>query len=479
MAFDLGLRMLGTAVRDSHNELFSETVAGTTEGASEWDGALDADELRDYAAFRARGWNFKWAPNAPLASVSHGGDVEKGVLTRHPRKGLVIVRDRLVVGLAEGISAESLKARYPEMTALRFGTNVYEVPFAIREPDIQAAVSAEREKLEQLVGAEAIRFVDPVLVYNLEELPQPAPPPQKLDDEAQWQWRQIKLPEAWAFTHPKKGDDTRVAVIDQGFFESSQLTIERHVDQKGSPVNGPMKHVWHGTFCAALVGGTLNNYFGNGAAPHCRLILVAVGDEVTTVGLADALKTSISLGADVISCSVAPRSTGWDKLDTLLEAVNEVERLGRGGCGTLVAWAVFNENRPIDPGTLEAHDSIVCVAPSDKDDVRAPASGFGPGLDLIAPGVAVAGLAGTDDTNAALALGSGASFAAPCVAGVASLMLSINGNLHAADLRQLLSESADPVVPNKVWDHQIGWGRLNALHAVKSAHAAIPGCHHS
>lgn len=472
MVFNLGLRILGTGVRGGLDELFGH-IAGGPPAAAEamWD-EFEAYEKRDFAAFRARGWNFKRQPEAPQLAFAIDG--EKGLLTRHPGRGLVIVRDRLVVGLAKGVSAESLKDQYPDIKPLRFGTNVHEIPFKLPNADLDAAVAAERQRLQQIVGVEAVRFVDPVLVYNVEELPQPAPPPQALDDKAQWQWPKIKLADAWAFIHPKKGDDTRVAVIDQGFFESSQLTIERHVDEKGSPIQAPMKHVWHGTFCAALVGGTLNNHFGNGAAPHCRLILVAVGNEVTSVALADALKTSMDFGADVISCSVAPAGRSWDKLDTLLEAVDEVEQHGRGGRGTLVVWAVFNENRPIDPGSLEAHKSIVCVAPSDQDDVRAPASGFGEGLDLIAPGVAVPGLVGTDNTNAALSVDSGASFAAPGVAGVASLMLSVNPNLKATDLRQFLWDSADPVVPNKVRDDQIGWGRLNALQAVQKAKAAIP-----
>ncbi|HYC59294.1 MAG TPA: S8 family serine peptidase [Thermoanaerobaculia bacterium] len=441
-----------------------------------WDHVLGAERL-DLAAFESAGWRFIPRPEAPDSFIGPNL-AEKGLLTRHPQDGLVIVRDRLVVGLAEGVRPSRLKRLHPEMRRLPFGKNVHEIAFELPDENIDDAVAFQRLRLEDELGAGAVRFVDPVLIYNVEGPPQPplfaTTPPPVLDSPVQWQWDQIELTAAWAVTDPRRGDDTLVAVIDRGFFESSQLNIARHIDHRGDPITTPMRHRWHGTFCAALVGGTLQDNFGNGAAPNCRLILVAMGETVSSVELAAALKTSMANGADVISCSVAPRGRSWDGLDTVLAAVDEVENDGRGGRGTLVVLAVFNENRRIDPGSLEAHEPIVCVAPSDRNDVRAPASGFGAGLDLIAPGVSVPGLAGTDNLNAGLARASGGSFAAPCVAGVASLMLSVNPELTAERLRNLLWESADPVVVGKQRSDEVGWGRLNALQAVQAAIAAVP-----
>jgi subtilisin family serine protease len=470
MAFNLDLRIVGRGVRGGEFlEVFNHTAGAPTSDDPQWPD-LDPYQRRDLLAFQAAGWRFTPQPENELGFGINGAFVQKGLLTVHPKSGLVIVRDQLVIGLVEGVSVEPLKARHPEITPLPFGTNVHQIRFDLPEEMLDTAIAIERVQLEKALGSWAVRFVDPVLVYNV-ALPDPEP----LDDPVQWQWDRIKLSEAFASAHPKKGDGTRVAVIDRGFFESTQLRIEKLVDHDGTAIAGPMKHVWHGTFCAALVGGTLGNNFGNGAAPNCRVILVAVGDEVSTVNLATALNTSMNLGADVISCSVAPPGRSWDKLDTLLEAVREVEVKGRGKHGTLVVWSVFNENRPIDPGSLEADENIICVAPSDRHDVRAPASGFGEGLDLIAPGVAVVSILGKSNADAKLMAETGGSFAAPCVAGVASLVLSVNSNIKAKDLRKLLWDSSDPPEPPaKQRSNDIGWGRVNALKAVEKAKSMLP-----
>lgn len=475
MAFNLDLRVVGRGIRggeflDAFDHIAGAPPAGEAPaaGGPTWPD-FDASQKRDLLAFQAAGWRFTPQPENALGFGINGAIVQKGLLTEHPKSGLVIVRDQLVIGLAEGVSVEPLKARHPEITPLPFGTNVHQIRFELPEEMLDAAIEIERMQLEEELGAGAVRFVDPVLVYNVA-----VGDPEPLDDKVQWQWPQIKLSEAFALAHPKKGDGTRVAVIDRGFFESTQLNIEKLVNHDGTAIIAPMENVWHGTFCAALVGGTLGNNFGNGAAPNCRVILVAVGDEVSTVNLATALKTSMCLGADVISCSVAPPGRSWDNLDTLLEAVREVEAKGRDKRGTLVVWAVFNENRRIDAGSLEADEDIICVAPSDRDDVRAPASGFGQGLDLIAPGVAVVSILGSSNADARLAAETGGSFAAPCVAGVASLVLSVNSNIKAKDLKELLWNSSDPPEPPaKQRSDDIGWGRVNALKAVERAKAKL------
>ena len=65
---------------------------------------------------------------------------------------------------------------------------------------------------------------------------------------------------------------------------------------------------------------------------------------------------------------------------------------------------------------------------------------------------------------------TGASFAAPCVAGVAALVIAVNPSLSWQEVIDAITKSScDPDLQNKQWDPKIGWGRLNALRAVQAA----------
>jgi thermitase len=199
---------------------------------------------------------------------------------------------------------------------------------------------------------------------------------------------------------------------------------------------------------------------------------------VSSKGIAAALNASLEKDAHVVSCSVAPAG-GWDALDTVLDVVNDLHNKGRATLGkplgTLVVWAVFNKNLPLDPKSLEGSGAVLAVAASDQDDNRVIFSGSGAALDLIAPGSAVAGLNCKSATDASITKESGSSFAAPCVAGVAAVVLSVNPNLKLDELKDIITvKSCDPDVPGKTRQNDVGWGRLNALRAVKAAKPAPP-----
>lgn len=99
-------------------------------------------------------------------------------------------------------------------------------------------------------------------------------------------------------------------------------------------------------------------------------------------------------------------------------------------------------------------------------------SNYGAGLTLMAPGE-VTTLQSTQSTSGTVNFGYDTSFygteaAAPNVAGVASLVWSANNNLTAAQLRQVLAETAyDLSVPG--YDRTTGSGLVNADAAIRRA----------
>src|SRR5262249_28611640 len=107
---------------------------------------------------------------------------------------------------------------------------------------------------------------------------------------------------------------------------------------------------------------------------------------------------------------------------------------------------------------------MIRVSATDSSDLIASFSSTGNNVDLSAPGVNIV----TTVKGGGYGYATGTSASAPLVAGVAALMLSVNPNLTATQVIDLLKQSADDLGPAG-WDSGYGWGRLNARNAVVAA----------
>jgi hypothetical protein len=118
--------------------------------------------------------------------------------------------------------------------------------------------------------------------------------------------------------------------------------------------------------------------------------------------------------------------------------------------------------------SIAANDSMLTVAATDQNDVRASFSSYGPYVDLSAPGVSVY----TTTVGGGYSNASGTSFASPVVAATAALMLSANSNLTPADVDRLLTgKSVD--LGASGYDPYYGYGRVNAASAVLAAKQTV------
>jgi len=284
----------------------------------------------------------------------------------------------------------------------------------------------------------------------------------------------------------------------------------------------------HGTAVAGIAAARGDNNLGvAGGCPNCSLMLIRLGSTVAQD--ADAFRYATQKGAQIISNSWN-YPIGTPTPTVVVNAINDSATMGRGGLGSVIFFAMNNDNRNDCIGTAPAISSlnnVIAVSGSSNQDHKVTESAWGNCMDVLAPmgrGFGPAGLGGvpytgtlniattdragstgfnnvdppnsmtgifdptycpteTIDLNYTLCFG-GTSAAAPLAAGVAGLILTANPGLTRLQVQQLLQDTADKIedsvgkyVTNNgfstgatgVSTH--GHGRVNSFEAV---HVATP-----
>jgi hypothetical protein len=228
----------------------------------------------------------------------------------------------------------------------------------------------------------------------------------------------------------------------------------------------------HGVLVTGLLGANGNNGFGVAGVDHfCRIQPVKVLDRNnlgTTFDLIQGL--NFAAGADIISMSLVnyPNTPG---LEAALQNARDAGSI-------LIACAGNAGIGDADVSFPGASALTISIGVTDHDDVRAPFSGTGAALDLVAPAAQSATVAWRSraDTSAFF---TGCSAATPVAAGVAALALSIDPTLGHAAMRQLLIDGAEDEVgdPNEDApgrDDFYGYGRINARRTLCQLDRAAP-----
>ncbi|MFV2055222.1 MAG: S8 family serine peptidase [Thiohalomonadales bacterium] len=274
--------------------------------------------------------------------------------------------------------------------------------------------------------------------------------------------------------------DIVIAVLDTGIQADHPEFIGRLVpgyDFVNNDTN-PEADNSHGVYVSAILAANADNNFGMvGIDHHARIMPLKVLDDQaygSTSDLAAAIRYAANNGADVISMSLA----GYKKGKALNKAIKYarskgvimVACAGNDGVGTADStykWAY--------PG---AYPQTISVGLTDHRDARVSYSSTGPNLDVVAPGFLVPTAVYKGDPapmNPSLETNGfgdyitnfeGCSAATPVVAGVVSLMLSIDPSLTYRKIRRILRNTADDQVgpinedtPGR--DDFYGWGRIN------------------
>ena len=321
----------------------------------------------------------------------------------------------------------------------------------------------------------------------------------------------INVEEAWNIT---KGDNVKVAIYDHGF-EMNHPDLASNTFGNGfdaatgtspSKVRGN-----HGTACAGIIGAIHDNNLGiTGISPESDIISISIRlkDYDTPIQLASGFNWAWQNGVEIISNSWGGYAPSNIITDAIYTAINK----GRNGKGCIIVFASGNENNTNIRYPGSAIPDILVVGamspcgerknPNSCDTESSWGSCYGNQLDVVAPGVLIP----TTDRRAIngynpiyslhkLSGGvlvsndysdrnyttwfNGTSSAAPHVAGVAALILSVNPNLKVEEVNDIIESTAQKTGtynytiknnrPNGTWNIEMGYGLIDAYEAVLKA----------
>lgn len=246
---------------------------------------------------------------------------------------------------------------------------------------------------------------------------------------------QRALPLSTTYSAPTEAINVRAFIIDTGINKTHVDFGSRVVsgfDAISSGGDGSNDCNGHGTHVAGTVGGTIY-----GVAKGVTLVPVRV------LGCdGSGTNTGVIAGLDWVASQhqagqldVANMSLGGGASSALDTAVNNA--ITRG-VSVVVAAGNSNANAcNYSPARVPA---AITVASSDKWDIRASTSNYGSCVDVFAPGVGIT--SSWIGSTTAINTISGTSMASPHVAGLAALILQLNGALTPAQLASTIATNA-------------------------------------
>ncbi|WP_138499216.1 S8 family peptidase [Nostoc sp. PA-18-2419] len=269
----------------------------------------------------------------------------------------------------------------------------------------------------------------------------------------------VKAPEVWAKGYTGKG--VVVAVVDTGvdrnhedlknnIWTNSKEIPGNGIDDDGNGYvdddygwnfsdnnNDTLDRNGHGTHVSGTIAGENNDYGVTGIAYDAKIMPVKVLNDSGSGSynsIAKGIRYAVDNGADVINLSLGGKYSNR----TLESAIDYASSKG-----VIVVMAAGNdgESSPDYPARY-AYKSGIAVGAVDRNKNLADFSdraGTNQISYVTAPGVDVYSTV----PNNQYATYSGTSMAAPHVAGVVALMLSANPNLTDAQVRQIVTETAE------------------------------------
>lgn len=279
----------------------------------------------------------------------------------------------------------------------------------------------------------------------------------------------------------------------------------------------------HGTAVMGLAAASGNSLGVRGVAFNSTFTATRGVGLATDEAIATAYSYAMDLNVDVHINSWGFRGA-VPTPPIIGDAIVEAATLGRDpdGDGPLpprgmvILFASGNEDSEFKEGfSLAGIPEVIAVGASTEQDFRAGFSNYGVPLDILAPGSGevFVGVTTTDTEDGPIAQGyneggrpvnpdtgqgypnleqdidpegkytgffGGTSAACPIAAGVAALILSINPELDATDVRLILEHTAEQVQPSDasydpITRHSLnyGYGRVNAANAAEAAKESL------
>ncbi|QBG34278.1 S8 family peptidase [Litorilituus sediminis] len=315
-------------------------------------------------------------------------------------------------------------------------------------------------------------------------------------------YRGINAIDAWDLS---QGEQINITILDTGFTDHpdtrertingydmiSYTSLSNDADGRDSDARDPGTGIgcsnknsgWHGTHVAGIAGASINNQIGAmGIAPKANLVHVRVLGQCATGYRSDIIDgiywaagkkvDELPLNpnpAKVINLSLGGASACGSYQAAIDYAIAQ---------GASVVVSAGNNNLDASQQSPANCQGVITVAASDNSGDKASYSNYSPlgeAVDITAPGSSIIAPVNTG-TNGPIASGygykSGTSMAAPQVAGVIALMLEKQPELTPAEVKSILTETADQFAPYSQCNTEqpiCGAGLVNALAAIEKA----------
>lgn len=293
----------------------------------------------------------------------------------------------------------------------------------------------------------------------------------------QWHLGAINMFSTWNIT---TGSPTiKVAVIDNGFdcthvdigygndnyrninptlgydyyqMSSTSMTIKDHGTQVAGIISAKTNN---GTGIAGVAGG-----FGASGVTILPFCITDGTDNYVNFGyLDDAICSAVNNGAKVINMSIGSNDTNLSHHTDIVDAIDYAYSHGV----TLVS--ITHNSYDSFVWFPACYSKVIAVGAMNQNYQKCDFSNYGNGIDLVAPGEDIY----STKKNNGYDYGDGTSFAAPQVAGVAALMLSVNPTLTPSQITSTLQNTCTKLSSysyNNGWNSSVGYGLLNAYDAV-------------
>ena len=299
----------------------------------------------------------------------------------------------------------------------------------------------------------------------------------------QWHLGAINMFSTWNIT---TGSPTiKVAVIDGGFdcthedigygndnYRNIDPTLGYDYYQMSST---SMTKRNHGTQVAGIISAKTNNGTGIagvaggfGASGVTILPFCITDGSLSGVNfgyLDDAICLAVANGAKVINMSLGSNDTNLLHHADIVDAIDYAYSQGV----TLVSITHNYSNSFV--WFPACYSKVIAVGAMNPNYQKSSFSNYGNGIDLVAPGEDIY----STKMNNGYDYDLGTSFAAPQVAGVAALMLSVNPSLTPSQIQSKLRSTCTKLsgyTYTNGWNNYVGYGLLNAYAAVCSVLSA-------
>jgi len=303
-------------------------------------------------------------------------------------------------------------------------------------------------------------------------------------------WSHLGVEAAWDI--PGRRAPVVVAVLDSGVDLNHPALKDRLLPGRnfvaGQPAADVDDEAGHGTGVAGIIAAIADGGVdAKQKLPPLQIIPVKVCDKhqrCESLAALDGLNYAIEHGADVVNMSFMIHTDGfWRSI--WAEALETAHRNG-----VVVVVSAGNQQEFLSTADDEHYlpaelEQVITVgAVNEQDEICAAAdrvfaancrwypargSGYGPRLDVVAPGSAAIWTTAPEQSDRSNF--GGTSAATAIVSGLAALLLSANETLAPEQVEQLIKENAVPLDPHyaSLPTESFGWGRIDVRATVSAA----------